>query len=143
MSYGLPSNERQELPIVEETSKGIITIEDIRRPDQRPRYICSDYRFGKYTEIQPINNVNSFASGLQQKIQFNVSTLNNMLIDWSKSYFQYQIQIMNGATELLRTDGANATYAGFANLVPATGAVSMSGGAVFKCGNNLFLYLHS
>ena len=36
---------------------------------------------------------------------------------------------MNGATELLRTHGATATYAGFANLVQATGAVSMAGGA--------------
>ena len=39
MSYGIPSNERQEFPIVEETSKGLITIEDIRRPDQRPRLL--------------------------------------------------------------------------------------------------------
>ena len=39
---------------------------------------------------------------LQQKIQFNVSTLNNMLIDWSKCYFQYQIQI-------IRMDGTEIT----------------------------------
>ena len=30
MSYGIPSNERQEFPIVEETSKGLVTIEDMQ-----------------------------------------------------------------------------------------------------------------
>jgi hypothetical protein len=128
MAYGRYS---QGYPIVEEVAGGKFeTITDARLPDQHPRWICPDYKRSKYQEINPMNNITTFASGSQQLIQFNVMTDTDVMIDWSKSFVGYQIRIKKtSGLELTKADAYNATFASIINLTSSGGISSSAGGS--------------
>ena len=92
---------KQQHPVATVTPSNVVEINDLRLPHTQKQYLWKDYKSAKYVIARPKNAQSSFESGSAEPIAIPISATADSMIDFTKSYIEFKVELIDAAGAVL------------------------------------------